>query len=258
MREFREVRKELTGDAEAAAPYIGIARKLLGALKIQMQFGKLRHLSRSYDLPDGTTISVLSSHGQDTVRIYAPPGVPAPVPQDAPIVIEPIPVVWPEFDQPTYPISDELYMESGVVDLIGIGTESPLLDLDGIIHLGIETKLYPKLNGGIDARAAIGSGKDVQDKHVSRAFGALGDSRLTGQVGAKKLAAVRVPASMFTGKMRLHVQALYGQKLSEWEYGTDISDFGAVPGHLLHEPTQVMYTMNTGIYTDETFVYWLV
>ncbi len=258
MREYREVRKELSGDAEAAAPYIGMARKLLGALKIQMQFGKLQHLSRDYDLPDGTTISVLSSHGQDTVRIYAPPEVPETPPREIPVPVEPIPVVWPEFEQPTYLLSDELYMESGVIDLIGIGTESPLLDIDGVIHLGTETKLYPRYNGGINVSAAIGAGGEVQDKHTSRAFGALGDSRLIDQVGPKKLAAVLVPASMFTGKMRLHVQALYGQKLAEWQYSRDIGDFGTVPGHLLHEPTQVMYTMNTGIYTDENFGYWLV
>jgi hypothetical protein len=77
MREYGVVRKGLTGDGadpaatEAASPYIGTARTLLGQMKNRMQLGGVTHLSRTVNLPDGTTIQVTSSNGQDTIRINA-------------------------------------------------------------------------------------------------------------------------------------------------------------------------------------------
>jgi hypothetical protein len=76
MRETGPVRKDISGDPEAAAPYMGMARTLLGKLKARMAAGGLAQLSHAQELPDGTVISVMSRHGQDTVRIFAavPPG----------------------------------------------------------------------------------------------------------------------------------------------------------------------------------------
>lgn len=93
MREYREVRKELSGDE--AAPYIGLARVLLGALKLRMHIGGLAQLSRSVTLPDGTTISVASRHGQDSIRIGAAvtPAAPTSVPPEAP---QPFTIPQPE------------------------------------------------------------------------------------------------------------------------------------------------------------------
>lgn len=77
MREYHEVRKGLNGDpadpasSEAAAPYVGVARTLLGQMKNQMRLGGLDHMTRTVNLPDGTSIQVLSSNGQDTIRITA-------------------------------------------------------------------------------------------------------------------------------------------------------------------------------------------
>lgn len=69
MREFREIRKQFTGDTEAAQLYTGLARTLLGQVKNQMQLGGLLQLSRGVMLEDGTRIFVASAFGQDTVRI---------------------------------------------------------------------------------------------------------------------------------------------------------------------------------------------
>lgn len=73
MREFREVRMVLGDDPDAATPYIGPARTLLGTLKNQMQTAGALQGRRSVALPDGTSITVTSRFGQDTVQIVPPP-----------------------------------------------------------------------------------------------------------------------------------------------------------------------------------------
>ncbi|WP_105133469.1 hypothetical protein [Burkholderia sp. BE12] len=86
MREFREVRKDLTGDE--AAPYIGVARTLLGQVKNQMRLGGLSQLTRSIALPDGTTLVATSRFGQDTIRVIAAPTSGGFVPASQPSSIE--------------------------------------------------------------------------------------------------------------------------------------------------------------------------
>lgn len=68
MRDIGAIRKDTGGD-DGALPYIGLARTLLGKVKLQMQLGGLQQYARQFFLPDGTSISVSSRHGQDTVRI---------------------------------------------------------------------------------------------------------------------------------------------------------------------------------------------
>lgn len=93
MREFREVRKDTPGDA--AAPYIGIARTLLGVMKNRMVLGGLPSLTSTTILPDGAQITCRSINGLDTIRIVppvtAPPGVTPP--HIVPPVLPPIPGV---------------------------------------------------------------------------------------------------------------------------------------------------------------------
>lgn len=72
MREFGPARKTST-DMEAAAPYVGLARTLLGQLKNRMASGGLQQLARTYHLPDGTTIRVQSRFGQDSMDIEPAP-----------------------------------------------------------------------------------------------------------------------------------------------------------------------------------------
>jgi uncharacterized membrane protein len=100
MRDFGPIRKSGVGDtgdpkaAEAAAPYIGQARVLLGQLKNQMRMGGLLQLSRTVSLPDGTRISVSSRFGQDAVQIVpAPTNVPVNIP-----VIPPPPIHVPPYE----------------------------------------------------------------------------------------------------------------------------------------------------------------
>jgi hypothetical protein len=71
MREFREIRKGLGDNADAAAPYLGVARTQLGILKTRMAHGGLVQLTRTIQLEDGTSITVSSRMGQDSVQITA-------------------------------------------------------------------------------------------------------------------------------------------------------------------------------------------
>lgn len=69
-KEFREVRKDLSGPA--AAPYIGPAREMLGELKQSMKLNDLKILSKTVDLPNGVRVMVQSVFGQDKISILAP------------------------------------------------------------------------------------------------------------------------------------------------------------------------------------------
>ena len=70
MKELREVRKRLSGPE--AAPYMGYARKLLGMMKLQMQFNHLDQLQWVKDLPEGVRVLVQSVFGQDEIQISVP------------------------------------------------------------------------------------------------------------------------------------------------------------------------------------------
>lgn len=103
MRETGPARKDLQG--EAALPYIGVARTLLGKLKNQMRLGGLAQLAGSVTLPDGVEIRVASRFGQDLVRILAPAvTIPAPA-----IGVSP-------------PVPSEVFVEPAVPDIRVTGT----------------------------------------------------------------------------------------------------------------------------------------
>lgn len=72
-KEYKEVRKRLS--SEAAAPYMGVARKILGEMKERMEKGGLSQLVQTKDLPDGVRVMVASIFGQDTVSIFVPVAV---------------------------------------------------------------------------------------------------------------------------------------------------------------------------------------
>lgn len=72
MRETGPIRADFFGDIDTAKAHLGHARTLLGILKNRMSQGGLSQLSRTYDLEDGTSISVRSVFGQDSVIITSP------------------------------------------------------------------------------------------------------------------------------------------------------------------------------------------
>ncbi|PFH12842.1 hypothetical protein [Burkholderia sp. JKS000303] len=104
MREFREMRKSLGDDSDAAAPYLGVARTLLGVMKNQMRIGGLLQSQRTVTLPNGVSITVGSRFGQDSVRIVSPPGIAMNVNTETPPGVTP-PAQQPQESSITYPWS---------------------------------------------------------------------------------------------------------------------------------------------------------
>lgn len=70
MKEDREVRKQLSGPE--AAPYMNLARKLLGQMKNQMNLGGLKQLKWSKKLENGVIVAVESIFGLDKVTVSVP------------------------------------------------------------------------------------------------------------------------------------------------------------------------------------------
>lgn len=103
MREFGPVRFLLGNspeEAEAAKPYLGIARTQLGITKNLMALGGLTQGARAMTLPDGTVIICHSRMGQDTVQIAVP--TVASVPQIT--TARPPQIPGPDTELPLLPI----------------------------------------------------------------------------------------------------------------------------------------------------------
>ena len=98
MRDTGPVAKQLTGDTEAAAPYMGIARTQLGILKNQMAFAGQTTGARQIALPDGTTIRVAVNGGIPRIQIDTP----ATSSEEQPLEV-PQEEFTPEFPQPPLP-----------------------------------------------------------------------------------------------------------------------------------------------------------
>lgn len=89
MRETGPIRADFFGDTGVAKAHLGLARTLLGILKTRMAAGGLQQLVRTYDLENGTRISVRSAFGQDSVIITSPQVAAGEAPVEE---LEPIPL----------------------------------------------------------------------------------------------------------------------------------------------------------------------
>lgn len=157
----------------------------------------------------------------------------------------------------------ELFMDSGLVDFGSIGYASPeLLGRDGVTHYGTKEQVALERLGDY---TATGVGM-TQDGAVTRAFKATVDSAglrtNEASLAAKKLCAVRAPASIFTGKLRLYFQAQYGAKLAAWRFRANVAN---APPSLDRDATAngetitfQFHSVHTGIYTDTDKQHWLV
>jgi hypothetical protein len=142
MREFGPVRKGLTGDdadpaaAEAAAPYIGLARTILGQLKNRMQLGGIDHLSRTVNLPDGATIQVTSTNGRDTIRINAAT-VPTPTEEQTQEVEVSETKTVPQFPTQKNEVNTEIVLSGGFPATWWSANTGPLLTDAGVALSGL-------------------------------------------------------------------------------------------------------------------------
>lgn len=126
---------------------------------------------------------------------------------------------WPEFTTtpgiPVVAVQCSIEMDSGIVDLIGLAPLSIELLSSGLIYQTNYVSSYVA-----SKTKSIGSGKlidpalegeVVADGAVAKAYA---DTFLTSTpYTERKLISARIPSSLFTGRMRLYVQSLYGGNL---------------------------------------------
>lgn len=169
----------------------------------------------------------------------------------------------------------EIALESGLVDLLGIGMEDPLTFQPGRVHVGASVAGYTgttvgnetySLTGTLDAFGAQLAGQKP-DGETSEAFSAEGDE--SNYLAQKKRAAYYFPPSMLTGKARLWLQAVYGSKANpqEGDVFPYVVSEGGVPV-LTYFRTENGTTrtvaispgplQTTGIYTNDQYEYFLL
>jgi len=66
------MRKELSGDRDAAATYLGLAQSRLAEMKTHMALGGLQQMMRNLTMAGGVELTVASMFGQDYVAIHVP------------------------------------------------------------------------------------------------------------------------------------------------------------------------------------------
>jgi hypothetical protein len=191
-RAFHEIRKR----TEGSSPYIGAARVWLGKLKEQMRFQGLDQLLwRNLPIAEGVSCSVWSIHGQDGIEIqeggkkeecvsfcnlFLESGL-----VDTGVIVT---TDATKYDPGTLWLSSRLREYAGVGDSFGRGETVKLL---GKIKFD---KCEEKLTQGEKVNSV--------SPQPSRAFGVNSIS--------KKFTCLNQPASIFSGKMRLFMQAQFG------------------------------------------------
>lgn len=154
----------------------------------------------------------------------------------------------PDFITTEVPLEEEttctMKLDNGVVDLISasfLGTAAGDSD-DGVLHRTdfvqqhITAKPENQIDGTIHPPAALGKSPD--DNLPAKSFAHV-DYGTTSY--DKKRKAVLCPSSIFTGKMRTYIQALYGRH--------DFADFLMLPE--VPESMPCVYIDQTGVFGDE-------
>ena len=163
----------------------------------------------------------------------------------------------------TQPLSEtdscpDLYMESGVIDLVN--TSEAGGGVVGTWFSGVAstaTKWLGRVSNKVAHRGELRNNPTIGYSQDSKAVPA--SSQL------KKRVMAAVPASLYTGKMRLYVQSMYGREYVSSTFPLDINagTVGLAPSLIYHVPvsngsTDVSLTGNAGIYTDSEYRHWLV
>lgn len=138
-----------------------------------------------------------------------------------------------------------LEMDSGIVDLLSIHEGTSNYNLPGKIY---QTD-YVASHAGNNERA-VGCGK-IRTSDATGPIVPNGADSVAFPSGGNKVTAKYVPPSMFTGKMRFYVQALYG---STW---SSLVLFGETEGRpflkaSIGDEEEHVFTTRTGLFTDQT------
>lgn len=147
----------------------------------------------------------------------------------------------------------DVYMDTGAVDLLSIAPNNPLTGMPAPLYYGDIQRSYvanKKLLGEIPP-PSIKTPKPPTEGLPGKSFKGVSGDDLVG----KKECIAKCPASMFTGKTRLYVQAIYGRKLSEWDWELDIP-LGLSPR--IKYKNSAIININSGVYRDDQYKHWLL
>lgn len=166
----------------------------------------------------------------------------------------------------------ELYLESGIVDIGSLGPANPAFNDNGKLYLNPALEAMPELNGRLKLPLAVESPAEPISGDVAESFkkkivlDELGnetvDPASLSDLQAKKLTVALVPPSLFTGKTRLYVQAIYGRRLKYFKNWS---------ANLAFQPPALRYSgvsagtsyavdisTNCGVFTTEDYNYFLL
>lgn len=159
-----------------------------------------------------------------------------------------------------------IYLDSGVVDLISVAPDNPDSLKDAPLYRGsiqqafyalkkLLAKIFPPKIKATSMPANGTAGKSFKAS-LDELLRAGTPNEMVGLLYTKKFCAASCPASMFTGKARLFMQAHYGAPLNRWKWSLDIP-LGLSP-RLVHDTTGAVVNTSSGIYTDSEYRHWLV
>lgn len=224
---------KLSGDSKRAGSYVPFGMEQVRKLLRLGQFSVQNNLV----LNDGTTVHSKIVGDQQFLHIESP---------------------WP----------CELYLESGIVHVGSVGPSNPAFNDDGKLYLNPALETIPELNGlltlplGTEATPTPVSGdtaesfkkKSETDEHGNVTV----DQDSLSELQRKKITVATIPPSLFTGKTRLYVQALYGRRLKHFKKWS--MNLAFQPPALRYESgdTIVDISTNTGIFTTEDYRYFLL
>ena len=154
--------------------------------------------------------------------------------------------------------STEIYyleMDSGIVDLINIHPGHPNFSLPGIIYQTDYVAEHVDAATGSEARA-VGCGK-IRTSDATGPIVPNGAESVSIKSGGTKAIADSTPSSMFTGKTRLYVQALYG---STWSALMLMPGFEGRPTLVISASEDENFTLmtSTGVYTSATKEHYMI
>lgn len=159
----------------------------------------------------------------------------------------------------------EVYMDSGALDLLSVNLTNPLALQDAILYYASAQKAYftsnkllakiaPPAIAAINPPANATAGKSFKASTPPANRGISPDAS-TSMLYAKKVCAARCPASVFTGKTKLFVQAHYGAPLPDFRW--TLNEVSGSPPELIHGNGATVST-NSGVYRDAQSRHWLI
>lgn len=166
----------------------------------------------------------------------------------------------------------ELYLESGIVHVGSLGPANPAFNDDGKLYLNPALEAMPELNGLLTLPLATEEEPEPVSGDTAQSFKKKSKTDANGNVTVdqaslselqrKKLTVAMVPPSLFTGKTRLYVQAIYGRRLKHFK-GWGINSNYQPPalrytGRHEGEDYTADISTSTGIFTTEDYNYFLL